>query len=299
MNVATPRHRVITRALLRGMPLPRLEKDDDKEARGRVLVVGGSMLVPGAILLAGIAALRAGAGKLQLATARGAALGLGLAVPESLAIGLAQTSDGEIAGSRAATALNPYARAADAVLLGPGMSDKVPMGALLAGLVSRLGPEATLVLDGAGVTGLRQHARILRPLSGRAVLTPHAGEMAGLLGITRREVEEEAPAIARHVAAQLGATVLLKGAQSWIAQPDGTLFRYTRGSVGLGTSGSGDTLAGIVAGLIASGAPPCTGVLWAVWAHGAAGRLLARRMGRVGFLARELLAEVPALVGRR
>ena len=144
--------------------------------------------------------------------------------------------------------------------------------------------------------GLRDDERLLAPLAGRVVLTPHAGEIAALLGIDKREVESSASAIARHAATRFGATVLLKGAQSWIAQPDGALFRFNGALVGLGTSGSGDTLAGIVAGLAASGAAPCTSALWGAWAHGASGALLAKRVGKVGFLARELLAEVPALL---
>jgi len=293
------RHRAVTRALLRRMPLPTLEGDDDKEERGRVLVIGGSMLVPGAVLLAGIAALCVGAGKLQLATVRGAAVSLALAVPESLVLPLPATSNGEIAGSRAAGPLRRYITEADAVLIGPGMSGKRSLHALLRSVVSRFGQRAILVLDGAAVVALRNHTRLLASLAGRAVLTPHTGEMASLLGMDKSEVMKNAPAIAQHAAARFGAVVVLKDAESWIAEPGGALFRYTGGSVGLGTSGSGDTLAGIVAGLAATGAPPGPAAMWGVWTHGAAGRLLARRMGRVGFLARELLAEVPALVGRR
>jgi hydroxyethylthiazole kinase-like uncharacterized protein yjeF len=293
------RHRSVTRALLRRMPLPGLRSDDDKEARGRVLVVGGSTLVPGAIVLAGIAALRAGAGKLQLATVRSAAPNLGFAVPESLVLPLPQTRAGEIAGPRAAVSLRPYLDLADSVLVGPGMLAARRVQQLLQALASRLGGAATLVLDGAAVVGLRHDERLLTALNGRVVLTPHAGEMAALLGIDKHEVEKSAPAIARHAAGRFGATVVLKGAQSWIAEPAGSLFHFDGGSVGLGTSGSGDILAGIVAGLAASGAPACIAALWGVWAHGAAGRLLSKRMGKVGFLARELLAEVPALIARR
>ena len=100
MSARRRRGQAITRALLERMPLPKLHGDDDKEARGRVLVVGGSTLVPGALLLAGEAALRAGAGKLQLATARGASVGLGLAVPEALVVPLPQTRGGEIGSKR-------------------------------------------------------------------------------------------------------------------------------------------------------------------------------------------------------
>src|SRR5690242_8113691 len=118
-----PRHRTVTRALLRRLPLPSLHSDDDKESRGRVLVAGGSMLVPGAVLLAGVAALRAGAGKLQLATVRTAAPGLALAVPEALVVPLPQARTGEIAGTGAAAALREYAGGTDALLIGPGMGD--------------------------------------------------------------------------------------------------------------------------------------------------------------------------------
>jgi len=298
MSTGRSRGRAVTRALLHRMPLPRLHGDDDKESRGRVLVVGGSALVPGALLLAGVAALRAGAGKLQLATVRSAATGLALAVPEALVAPLPQARNGEIAGTRATAALRKYVGDADALLIGPGMGVGPAAGVLLAVLVPRVGDQATLVLDGAGAIAIGDHPDALAPLGGRAVLTPHAGEMASLLGIDKGDVEAEPAATARLAAERFTAVVALKGPTSWIAHPDGTLLSYHGGSVGLGTSGSGDTLAGIVAGLAARGADPITAAAWGVWAHGTAGRNLARRMATVGFLARELLAEVPALVGR-
>jgi len=298
MSPRKPRGRPVTRALLERIPLPALHGDDDKESRGRVLVVGGSTLVPGAVLLAGEAALRAGAGKLQLATARDAAVGLGLALPEALVVPLAQSRNGEIGGGRAAAPLRRYAGETDAVLLGPGMSTAPSVGALLAALVPLLGDDATLVLDGAAIVALADHASAVAPLAGRVVLTPHAGEMASLMEIDKDDVEADPVNTALAAAERFGVVVALKGAESWIAHPDGTLLHYSGGSVGLGTSGSGDTLAGIVAGLAARGATPLTAAAWGVWAHGSAGRLLSRRMATVGFLARELLAEVPALVGR-
>jgi len=287
-------HQNVSRTLLHRRPLPALANNDDKEARGRALIIGGSMLVPGAILLAGIAALRAGAGKLQLATIRSAALGLGLAIPESLVFALPQNRSGNIDGSRAASKLSPYVAAANAVLVGPGMASGRSVHQFIAALVEQLGNNATLVLDGAAAIALRQDERLLKKLSGRAVLTPHAGEVASLTGLDKRDVEKRAPVIAQRAAAKFGATVVLKGAPSWIAEPGGALFRFAGGSVGLGTSGSGDALAGIVAGLAARGAIPTTAALWAVWAHAASGALLARRIGKVGFLARELLVDVPA-----
>ena len=299
MTARRPRHRAVTRALLRRLPLPSLHSDDDKESRGRVLVIGGSMLVPGAVLLAGVAALRAGAGKLQLATVRTAAPGLALAVPEALVVPLPQARTGEIAGTGAASELREYAGGADALLIGPGMGDGPAARTLLAALVRLIGDDATLVLDGAGVVALGDEPSMLASLGGRVVLTPHAGEMASLLGLDKRDVQADPAAAATQAAELFSAVVALKGADTWIAAPAGALLRYDGGSVGLGTSGSGDTLAGIVTGLAARGAAPLTAAAWGVWAHGSAGRILARRMAAVGFLARELLAEVPALVGSR
>lgn len=291
--------RRVTPALLRReLALPPLDAEGDKETRGRVLVVGGSTGVPGAVLLAGVAALRAGAGKLQLATVREAAIPLALAVPESLVVPLPADGAGELAGAAAAEPLGSHAGSANAVLVGPGVADKEAAGALLDALVPRLGAETTLVLDGAAVTALAARPDLLRGLGGRAVLTPHAGEMASALGVDKAEVEADPPAVARRAAERFGATVALKGADTFIAAPDGPLYHFGGGSVGLGTSGSGDTLSGIVAGIAARGAAACTAAVWGVWAHGTAGERLSKRMATVGFLARELLAEVPALVGR-
>jgi hydroxyethylthiazole kinase-like uncharacterized protein yjeF len=293
-----PRATKVTRALLQRIPLPKPDEQGDKDARGRVMAVGGSAQTPGAILLAGVAALRAGAGKLQLATVRSAAAALGVAVPESLVVALQETRAGEIAGEVAGRALAQRTAQVDALLLGPGMSSGRGAHALIRALAHRLGDAATLVLDAAAVTALRDDDELLLALHGRVVLTPHAGEMATLLGIEKDEVGANPAAHARAAAARFGAVIALKGPESWIAEPDGTLYQYVGGSVGLATSGSGDTLAGIVAGLAARGAPPAHAAVWGAFLHGEAGELLARRIGPIGYLARELLDEVPGLMSR-
>lgn len=288
----------LTKTLLtRRYPLPPLDADGDKEMRGRVLAIGGSRLVPGAILLAGVAALRAGAGKLQLATVRGSATPLAIAVPESIVVPLPESQSGEIVAAHAGAALRDHAPNADAILVGPGMATSRGVHAMVTALAKMLGDDSILVLDGAAAVALGAVPDALASLGGRAVLTPHAGEMASLLGIAKEEIERDRRGAACTAADRFGGTVALKGADTWIAAPDGTLLHYGGGDVGLGTSGSGDTLAGIVTGLAARGASATTAAAWGVWAHGAAGRVLTRRMGIVGFLARELLAEVPKLVG--
>jgi len=290
--------RSVNKGLLRDMPLPAIDGGDDKESRGRVLVVGGSASVPGAMLLSGVAALRAGAGKLQLATVRDAAIPLGFAVPESMVIALPQGRDGEIVGARVAERLHQHVAAADAVLVGPGMLSDAQAYSVLRAIVPALHARAILVIDGVAIVALRHDRSLLHSLQGRAVITPHGGEMASLLGIDRHETERDAGRLACSTARALGASVAFKGAETWIADHRGACLHFDGGTVGLGTSGSGDTLAGIVVGLAARGAAPLTAAAWGVWAHAMAGQALTRRTATIGFLARELLAEVPMLVGQ-
>ncbi|MGG5811492.1 NAD(P)H-hydrate dehydratase [Falsiroseomonas sp. CW058] len=286
----------VDEALLRTMPLPRHGDDEDKDARGRVLVIGGSVEVPGGALLAGIGALRAGAGKLQIATCRSVAPGMALAVPEARVIGLDESAEGEIAPA-GADRVADLARPCDAVLLGPGMMDGAGAGLLAARLLTRA-EGACFVLDAAALHRLHDGRDALArgAAAGRVVLTPHAGEMARLLGVPRDAVLADRLGAARQAAAELQAVVAMKGSATFIVTPQGQAWSCDRGNVGLATSGSGDTLAGILAGLLARGAAPLHAAAWAVFLHAEAGARLARSRGPVGFLARELLAEIPAIM---
>jgi ADP-dependent NAD(P)H-hydrate dehydratase len=280
--------------MLRRWPLPVPDGDDDKKSRGRVLVVGGEASLPGAVVLAGMAALRAGAGKLQIATCRSIAPSVGVAVPEALALGLDETAGGTIAES-AVPSLRPLIEDADAVLVGPGMrvSDDNSR------FVLKSLPECTglsVVLDAGALGVLASSPDVLEPFGGNAVITPHAGEMATILGTDKDNVDSDPAQTSIEAAKSLSTVVALKGSTTYIATPDGDLFYYDNGDVGLATSGSGDTLAGIVAGLIARGCDPLHATLWGVFLHGEAGNVLAKRMGRIGYLARELLDEIPALM---
>ncbi len=264
---------------------------------GRVLVAGGNRAVPGAALLAAEAALRAGAGKLQVATGRSIAPGLALCLPEALVMGLSETEAGDL-GPEATEALAKAAKRTDALLLGPGMMDTDAAMALVKGVLALLDPAdgPALVLDAGALCGHAALREALHPHAGRAVLTPHAGEMANVLDIERAEVEDDPLATGRRAAALLQQVVVMKGAQTHVISPGGEAWTYAGGVVGLATSGSGDVLAGIVTGLLARGAPPIQAACWAVWLHGEAGRRLTQRIGPIGFLARELAAEVPTLM---
>jgi len=282
-------------AWLADHPLPQPDGETDKNARGRVLVAGGSMQVPGALRLTGEAALRAGAGKVQLATVEEAALPLGFHMPEVAVIGLPAGREGELA-SEAGAKLVCYLDRCDALVLGPGMGREGDAAAILGAVLDSRERDSSLVIDAAGLVAAPQWAEAIRARKGRVVLTPHPGEMAALMQCSEADVREMPERIARDAAEHFGATVIAKGAESWIASPDQAPLRYPGGGPGLATGGSGDVLAGIVGGLLARGTAPHLAAAWAVWCHGEAGRRLAARIGPLGFLARELLIEIPDLL---
>lgn len=282
--------RALTKALLARWPLPDPGLHTDKEARGHVLIVAGSPEIPGAALLAATAALRAGAGKLTIAAPRSVAQGLALAIPESRVIGLQETRSGGFSAQGCAL-LEPLTERVDAVVLGPGMQDEarsVPFVRTLLALFSR----STVVLDAYAMSVVMQDG----PFRHNVVITPHAGEMAHLTGLSKEAVLADALATARLTAQRWNACVVLKGATTFIAQPDGDTLRFSGGTPGLATSGSGDTLAGLIGGLAARGAPPLQASAWGVLLHAHAGRALAQTQGALGYLARELSAQVPALI---
>jgi hydroxyethylthiazole kinase-like uncharacterized protein yjeF len=266
--------------LLRSFPLPGLSEDGDKEDRGRILIIGGSREVPGGAILAGIAAMRAGAGKLQIATAEPVAVPIAVAIPEARV-----------------TAGSPVdaVREADAVVLGCGMAPGPALDQLLAELLG-CGAETPLVLDATVLRSLPPVAATVRDWRGGVTLLPHSREMADLLQCEPEEVERDPAAAVLRAAEKYNAVALVKGRYSFIAAPDGRLFCFKGGGIGLATSGSGDVLAGIVGGLAARGADVLAATLWGVWLHGEAGRRLRERVGRVGFLAQELADEVPGLL---
>lgn len=284
----------LDRGLLRRLPLPHHPDDSDKEARGRLLVIAGSRELAGAALLAGTGGLRAGAGKLQLATGASVAPALAVALPEARVVGCPETEDGCIA-TAAIEPLLEWAAEAQAILVGCGLQHGPPLEALLDALLAS-GLDRPLILDAAVLGSLAPRARTLRAWRGGAILLPHSREMASLLECEPEEVEADPLAAARRAAEGFGCVAVIKGQYSYIVAPDGRAFRFEGGGVGLATSGSGDALAGIVGGLCARGADPLTAALWGIHLHGEAGRVLAGRVGRIGFLARELLDEVPRLM---
>lgn len=270
---------------------PHLPPDGDKEDRGQLLIMAGGAQVAGAAILTGLAGLRVGAGKLQLAATPALCLSLALAMPEARVLEVPET-DGEI-DHRAAEAIGKQLARADAVVIGPGMIDDGVAGALAERAIAAA-PKAAFLVDAAAFTGLADRLQAARVAGGRLVVTPHAGEMAALSGRTKAEVEADPLTAARQTARQLQAVVVMKGAHTFVVSPDGRAWRHRSACPGLGASGSGDVLAGVIGGLLARGSSPVGAAAWGVWLHARAGARLAERVGPLGFLARELPAELPA-----
>ena len=279
----------LTARTLRRWPLPAVPRDADKEVRGRVLVVAGSRETPGAALLAGTAALRVGAGKLVIATAESAAGPIAIAVPEARVIALPETANGafRMDGLRL---IERTAAACDAALIGPGFMDEDGSIEFVQALLPLL-THAPVVLDALAMNVLSRVRRLEQPV----LVSPHAGEMARLQDCAKEEVAGDATAAVQGALAW-NAVVVLKGAATSIASPDGRLWRHEAGEPGLATSGSGDVLAGLFAGLAARGASLEQAAAWGVVLHALAGARLGRRLGALGYLARELAGEVPVLM---
>jgi len=292
------RPRDVDTSLLRGWPLPVPANDADKEDRGHVLVLGGSREMPGAVILAATAALRAGAGKLTIATGRSVAQLVALAIPESRVLGLAENEAGGFT-VEAVAALDPLADKISAILIGPGMRDEAATASLVHALLPRLDGTDTNVLLDAEAMGAVLHPPAGNPpfrFNVPVLLTPHAGEMAHLTGIAKDDICAAPDRHALDAAQNWNAVVALKGARTVIAAPGGERWQHEGGNVGLATSGSGDVLAGVIAGLAARGATLAQAATWGVALHARAGERLAERFGKLGYLARELCDCIPALL---
>ena len=242
-------------------------------------------------MLAGLAALRAGAGKLQLAVAAPVAVAVAVAIPEALVLPLPATADGSVEPA-AVEALHELAQKADVVCAGPGLDDGDRSTALVAALAEALPQSTSVVLDAYALGALPARPEVAAALKGRLVVTPNTSEAGILLERDAPETDAVAGA-ALDIATRYGCVAAVRSA---VATPEGDLWIGGAGQPGLGTSGSGDVLAGVVAGLLARGAEAAQAAVWGAHLHATAGERLAARVGPLGYLARELLDEAPRVL---
>jgi ADP-dependent NAD(P)H-hydrate dehydratase len=290
---ANKRPVAVTSSLLRRWPLPTPGADADKTDRGVALVVGGAAEIPGALLLAGTAALRVGAGKLRLAAPRVAAAALGVAVPEARVFALPENGDGFL-DRKSARRASACTRNVDSILVGPGMLDENATREFVQEFLPAVA-DRPLVIDAVALSALGDQRDHFADTAS-TILTPNIDEMARIVGDGKATIEKDPAGAALTLARQVNAVVVLKGSETYIATPDAEVFRYSEGKVGLATSGSGDVLAGAMVGLLAREASPDQAAVWAVYLHGTAGNRLQRKIGSIGFLARELCDEIAPVI---
>jgi ADP-dependent NAD(P)H-hydrate dehydratase len=275
----------VTPELLRKSPLP--DAGASKHSRGHALIIGGAAATPGAVMLAGIAALRVGAGVLALAAPDAVAVPMAVTVPEASVTGWG----GPKAADIDLTAFDALLAQADAVTIGPGLDDAEVARALVEHVATSdfAGP---VLLDAYALGVLADlEDGVAATLAGRLVLTPNRKEAERLVG-SGAEGQGDA-GLAQQIADRWHAVVSCFGV---IASAGADAHAVSTGHVGLGTSGSGDVLAGAVGGLLARGADPVRAASWGTYLHAASGDRLAARVGRLGFLARELLDELPLVL---
>lgn len=266
--------------------LPARASDLHKYRCGTVLVVGGSRAYGGAAVLAGMGALRSGAGLVTVALPETLASPARTALPEAIVRPLPMTASGTLAPWPPAVAAEML-RKQHAVAIGPGMGEDPETDRWVLELLDAL--ELPAVVDADALTA---HARLGKTPAGRGrlVLTPHAGELARLLGTHASEIERRRLELAPELAERWGVTLLLKGSPTVIAAPGGGVHINPTGDDALAHGGTGDVLAGLIGGLLAQGCGPLAAALLGAYLHGRAGRIAADEGSRRSVLAREVAA---------
>ncbi|HEY7727849.1 MAG TPA: NAD(P)H-hydrate dehydratase [Candidatus Eisenbacteria bacterium] len=284
----TPGLRKATAAWARSL-LPRRPMDAHKGTTGRVLLVGGSAGLMGAVGMAGETVLRSGAGYCVAAVPESCLPILEARAAEVVKRGLPETQARSLA-SAAAEAIAAEAERADVIAIGPGLSRDAETAELARQLLMML--DAPLVLDADGLNAFE--GRGVRRSRGPLVLTPHYGEAARISGRTIAEVARDPIGWARAYADDSGAIVCLKSTPMITAVPGQPAILNDTGNPGMATAGAGDVLTGLIAGFIAQGVDPAEAASLGCYVHGLAGDVALRRMGMRGMIAGDILRAVPA-----
>lgn len=294
LTQVAPRHHLLTDSQARAA-ITRRPADAHKGLTGHLLLLAGSPGKTGAAALAAESALRVGAGLVTLGVGASIDPVLEAATLEAMTAPLAEAAPG-ILGPVALEEILALARGKNCLAIGPGLGPAAATGELVRSLVRK--SPCPLVIDADGLNHIAGRLECLENLSVPAVITPHPGEMGRLLGVTATAVQEDRIGCARNLATSLKIHVVLKGARTVIAQPDGALFINPTGNPGMAAGGMGDVLTGAVAGLITQGVAPDLAACAAVYLHGAAADWLAQSVGPRGFLAGEVMRRLPAEIAR-
>lgn len=268
--------------------LPYRAPDAHKFGAGILLVVAGSRQYRGAALLAAEAGLRSGAGMVYLGVPASIHDAVDVALREAITVALPETADGTVAPGALAT-LGPYLERAHALVVGPGLGRTQETDRFVEDLVRAAA--VPVVMDADAIHAFAGRPAAIAEFAGEApvVLTPHAGELARLLGESVVDAAGARLAAARDIAGRFGVTLVYKGAPTLVSAPGEDVWINTSGSSALATGGTGDVLAGLIGGMLAQGASPLDAALVGCLLHGRAGEAAAEDLGKRGAIAGDLL----------
>ncbi len=264
--------------------------DAHKGDTGHLLVIAGSPGKTGAAAMTAISALRAGSGLVTLGIPESLNSILEAQVIEGMTYPLPEVGPG-VLGETSFKSIMDLLADKQCLALGPGLGTTPETQALVRRIIQN--SPAPIVVDADGLNSLVGHTEILKKLNVPVVLTPHPGEMARLTAATAGEVQKDRVYCARSFAEEFNTHVVLKGARTVIAHPNGTVFINPTGNPGMASGGMGDVLTGLIAGFITQGNPPDLSAHAGVYLHGAAADALAEIIGPFGFLATEVMNAVP------
>jgi NAD(P)H-hydrate epimerase len=288
-----PAHQLLTSALISNYFKPR-PADAHKGATGHLLLLAGSPGKTGAAAMAAMSAMRVGAGLVTIGAPENINPVLENQVLESMTFPLSETREGMLAGSSFDDIIR-LVSGKKCFAIGPGLGNALETKKL----VLRVIQESTvpLVIDADGINSIAGHTDILHNLKAPAVLTPHPGEMSRLVGSNVADIQKNRTGFARDFAEKFNVHLVLKGAKTVIAHPDGSIFINSTGNSGMASGGMGDVLTGIIAGMITQGYSPESAAHTGVFLHGAAADELSKSTGPFGFLASDVINAIPGQIG--
>jgi hydroxyethylthiazole kinase-like uncharacterized protein yjeF len=275
------------------LSIPARPLDAHKGTFGTAVVLAGSLGFTGAAYLSSTAAARTGAGLVRLLVADSIYPILAAKVTEVMATPVTEVAPGAV-GHAAYLSILRQMESSEVGIIGPGLGRDSSTWRLVVDLAARA--RCPLVIDADGLNALADSPRSKGKLGKNRVLTPHPGELSRLTGKTAEAINADRPAAARKAAKEWGAIVVLKGAHTVVAHPDGRTSEDPHEVPALATGGTGDVLSGIIGGLIAQGSDPFVAAVTGVYIHASAGRRIAHRLGDSGLLAGDLLAEIPLVM---
>jgi len=271
------------------------KRDDDshKGTYGHVAIIGGSVGMSGAVILASSAALRSGAGLITAAVPKSLVSIVEGGAIEVMTKPLFETKDKKIS-LKALSEIENLLKIASVCAIGPGMGKYYDANNLIKSVIKK--SNIPMLIDADGINALDGDGRILKEAKIPIVITPHPGELGKLTGLKIEEIQKNRLDVAKKYALEYGVILVLKGHKTIIASPKGEIFVNTTGNPGMATAGSGDVLSGIIIGLMAQGLNSLDASVVGVHIHGLAGDLVAERKGQRGLVASDLIKYLPYLL---